>query len=624
MLKHRFLDAVINMNFDELLDQSLDDEVGAGEYRRLVTSRDCHQVETDVNASDYLPLYVKMHGTASEPESLRYTSESYYDLPPALLAVAEELLRTPRCIVLNVGFGMAGFDFHQLLSYPREVEIYDLSMKPVAPAIRGQINEQRRVAAMAGERPIWGQVGGARFLEEGTKSELALLLEDTDLSAIDVSGSVAAELDAIPDKNLGLGQALQSVNVEKAVRRRIDDDETPPHRITYRHVPSPKDDASDTKRNPSEEAVLRLVTRVDELLKKTGPAEARSIMRHLTLDKVLGPQSIAGERLVKEIGLTANGLNPRGPGSEVYAGYLRRRTILELAFASVKANGLVSIANLAIDRPGRYYDIYRSEESGGQPFSWQQLCAIAGLEETQSVPDLLFANDNVSRIVDSELIPNPKPHESIRTFADHLPTYVETIVDEIVDEPTVADRRALVDGLAKMHGGTEIELHSRDDRVCAKTFRAPTVLKTRTALRAYSTAMLRNVQEGDHVQAIAESGGWLCDETNTEALQRAKRISLVIAFAAEDASTLYERFADRLRLRIQSPWRHNRHLTVIKRVPPDRAYREDESDPIAIYFARHRRTAYITPVALTNREDIARVQRLFDNQWKEAKPLRPS
>lgn len=47
LLKHRFLDAVINMNFDELLDQSLDDEVGVGEYHRIVSDRDCVEVQTN-------------------------------------------------------------------------------------------------------------------------------------------------------------------------------------------------------------------------------------------------------------------------------------------------------------------------------------------------------------------------------------------------------------------------------------------------------------------------------------------------------------------------------------------------------------------------------------------------
>src|SRR3954454_7876478 len=81
LLKHRFLDAIISMNFDELLDQSLDDELGIGEYARIVSDRDCVNVNSDVSSPDYMPLYIKLHGTASEPESLRFTRESYYDSP---------------------------------------------------------------------------------------------------------------------------------------------------------------------------------------------------------------------------------------------------------------------------------------------------------------------------------------------------------------------------------------------------------------------------------------------------------------------------------------------------------------------------------------------------------------
>jgi hypothetical protein len=81
LTKHRFLDAIISFNFDELLDQSLEDELGPGEYVRVVSDRDCTAIQPDPDAKNYVPLYVKLHGTASEPDSLRFTPESYYSLP---------------------------------------------------------------------------------------------------------------------------------------------------------------------------------------------------------------------------------------------------------------------------------------------------------------------------------------------------------------------------------------------------------------------------------------------------------------------------------------------------------------------------------------------------------------
>lgn len=40
-LKHRFIDAIVNFNFDELLDQAINDEIGQGGYYRVISDGDC-------------------------------------------------------------------------------------------------------------------------------------------------------------------------------------------------------------------------------------------------------------------------------------------------------------------------------------------------------------------------------------------------------------------------------------------------------------------------------------------------------------------------------------------------------------------------------------------------------
>ncbi len=144
LLKHRFLDAIISFNFDELLDQSLDDELGPNEYRRLVSDRDCVSVLRDPDAADYLPLYIKLHGTATEPESLRFTRDAYYRLPQELMEVVEDLLKSQYCAVVNVGSAMTGFDLHRLLRIPERLEIYDLSYAPLKQSVRSEITSERR------------------------------------------------------------------------------------------------------------------------------------------------------------------------------------------------------------------------------------------------------------------------------------------------------------------------------------------------------------------------------------------------------------------------------------------------------------------------------------------------
>jgi hypothetical protein len=143
LLKHRYLDAVISFNFDELLDQSLDDELGKTEYVRVLSERDCRSVQRDADRPDYVPLYVKMHGTASEPESLRFTRESYYWTPKPIVDVVEQLLDTENLVVVNVGCRLASFDFQYLLRNPRHVSLFHINPTPLGKDVCHAINEFR-------------------------------------------------------------------------------------------------------------------------------------------------------------------------------------------------------------------------------------------------------------------------------------------------------------------------------------------------------------------------------------------------------------------------------------------------------------------------------------------------
>jgi len=146
LLKHRFLDAIVSFNFDELLDQSLDDELDRGEYTTVVSERDCSDIEADPNAADYVPLYVKLHGTASEPDSLRFTPDSYYSIPQGISRVVQELLHTEHCVIVTIGAGLSSFDFQRLLRIPRELDVFNLSRKTVHPRVSDKIARERKIS----------------------------------------------------------------------------------------------------------------------------------------------------------------------------------------------------------------------------------------------------------------------------------------------------------------------------------------------------------------------------------------------------------------------------------------------------------------------------------------------
>jgi len=111
LLKHRFIDAIVSFNFDELLDTSVSDELLDSEYRRIVSERDCSGVQANPDDPRYLPLLLKIHGTASDADSLRFTRDSYYALPDRIATLLKKILGNHSCVLLSVGFSMLSFDF---------------------------------------------------------------------------------------------------------------------------------------------------------------------------------------------------------------------------------------------------------------------------------------------------------------------------------------------------------------------------------------------------------------------------------------------------------------------------------------------------------------------------------
>jgi SIR2-like domain len=91
LFKNRFVDAVINFNFDETFDHALDEEISTGQLKKIISDGDCvaYQELIDQNILK-LPLYIKPHGTYSEKSSLRFTKEQYIDIPSDINRLMKE------------------------------------------------------------------------------------------------------------------------------------------------------------------------------------------------------------------------------------------------------------------------------------------------------------------------------------------------------------------------------------------------------------------------------------------------------------------------------------------------------------------------------------------------------
>ncbi|MDO5970311.1 SIR2 family protein [Flavivirga aquimarina] len=122
LFKNRFIDVIINFNFDELLDEAIDDEIGANGYDRIISDGDVNDFKTLAKEGKLRrPLYIKPHGTASYRSSMRFTKDHYYEIPidikTLLSKVFQNVHEKPSKIVnlIIVGFNMDSFEFNEIL-----------------------------------------------------------------------------------------------------------------------------------------------------------------------------------------------------------------------------------------------------------------------------------------------------------------------------------------------------------------------------------------------------------------------------------------------------------------------------------------------------------------------------
>ena len=301
LLKHRFLDAIISFNFDELLDRSLDDELDASEYANVVFERDCAEIQPDADADDDVPLYIKLHGTASEPASLRFTPDQYYSLPPQIVRTVRRLFTTEDCVIVNVGAGLGSFDFQKLLQIPDRLSIFNLSQTKLRGPVRREIRKERAKLSTGGD--------------DGTRKRKQDVSR-TEARVEGIGGRPERDFPWLSECATGTAdcneqlETLVKVLVEKA--RRLGD-------AKAGQVTQPLDE---------------------------GPlVQFRATTRHEAVVTLLGSESSqdAGVTGVKPL----EGAARAYPTAEI--DYLRRRVILELAFAGAKARGS---AFVGAARPG--------------------------------------------------------------------------------------------------------------------------------------------------------------------------------------------------------------------------------------------------------------------------------
>ncbi len=128
MFKHRFIDSIINFNYDEVLDVAVKEELQQGDFKFIYSDADCPGDYKELLINDRLrqPVYIKPHGTISHRSSLRFTREDFFSIPPEIRATMKDLLdasvieqnKQQPYLKLNlilVGYSLTNFEFIRLI-----------------------------------------------------------------------------------------------------------------------------------------------------------------------------------------------------------------------------------------------------------------------------------------------------------------------------------------------------------------------------------------------------------------------------------------------------------------------------------------------------------------------------
>lgn len=108
LMKHRFVDHVISLNFDEVLDAALNDELGRTGYRLVLPGSSGHH-------GSRLPHLFKLHGTISDADSLRFALDDVGALEPRTTRLLERVVlgaeSKPESVwIVSLGYSWADRD----------------------------------------------------------------------------------------------------------------------------------------------------------------------------------------------------------------------------------------------------------------------------------------------------------------------------------------------------------------------------------------------------------------------------------------------------------------------------------------------------------------------------------
>lgn len=119
LLSDKYIDGIINFNFDELLDDELREVfVDDSNYLKVYSENTCPKnISTMINNCSRFekPIYIKPHGTISKKNTLRFVRKDFYRIEPMQLNLIKKLLSQSPVILVVIGFRLKFLEFSRII-----------------------------------------------------------------------------------------------------------------------------------------------------------------------------------------------------------------------------------------------------------------------------------------------------------------------------------------------------------------------------------------------------------------------------------------------------------------------------------------------------------------------------
>jgi len=620
LFKHKFIDCIINFNFDEVLDRAIDDEINQGEYYKVISDGDAPSInEMLVDSKFKKPIYIKPHGTASHKSSMRYTDEDYWGLPKDIELLINDLVSGKTDVndekvpvnVIVVGFEMQSIEFNKLLlNLPEGSEIFFIKRR--RPKFNTEELEDLKKDFYKGG-----------FFQANQKNQY-IVKNNTEINLSDL------------DKLF--------LEFWKIISNTFKENYSP--RCVSKHILISKIfKPYNNKRNTPQEIEGYLKDRIYlELAIAISKSKGFLTYSQLINDRVGLYYNLYKNHLLDFHKIIISFQNEF---HDLINSYKQVDTIITKTRELIDET-LDKISDPKIIKPNNYntLQIIRGKiPSGSNKFTTKDLSTLNRLYNEYVVSAAFLLKDFCRNIGLIEigysreaLIYNKDKYgkEIIINkdrFYGKMPknmdmNCVESIIDKLKKNCNIScntlkfiihNEDYFMNTLKQFYDGDDIEISPKYSEQY-NIFSSPIFLPTKLAMKYYTNQILCNSDDWDALLIVSETGDWLLNDEISNAINN-RKIILILADEINKV-LLKKKYEKNIRIKIMPWWKHNEHMTIFikrkKRTKNNKLLSNQpwEGSVQSIYFKRKLRDTSINPVLLKANDGALIAETFFAYYYK--------